>query len=53
MEKDVKLCNIIRIKQIKCVRKEKNEKIKKKLKKCVDKLRRDGYNKITKTNSHR
>ena len=32
---------------------EKNKKILKNLKKCVDKLKRLVYNKLTKTNSHR
>jgi len=38
---------------INCRKREKNKKILKKLKKCVDKLKRLVYNKLTKTNSHR
>ncbi len=41
------------IKQIKTSKKIKNKKICIIFKKCVDKLKYAGYNKITKTNSHR
>ena len=40
-------------KQIKISKKKKNEKIDNKMKKSVDKLKMIGYNKLTKTNSHR
>lgn len=43
----------MKIKLIKQPKKDKNGKINKKMKKCVDKSMRLGYNEITKTNSHR
>jgi len=49
----VKIWNKTDIIQIKSGKKKKNEKISNIFKKCVDKLKRVGYTKITKTNSHR
>lgn len=49
----VKIWKIMKIKLIKQYKKDKNRKINKKMKKCVDKLTETGYNKVTKTNSHR
>ncbi len=57
MSKGIPKCEIIwKIIQIKLIKKGKRNKIvkiNKKMKKCVDKSITLGYNKITKTNSHR